>query len=244
MRRSGGEYAWSVVAGAVARVGHAVDVDRREVEDVAGHVATELGRGAQAQALLHHGALGDDDRPRREVVVMEAGVVAGHPADEPDLELIVEAQALEDALGGVVADQMGPRLRIGGQTRDDRAQLGAPQRWRRRSSEQPRRVDPQQRLVVLRGRAGEHGDVGAVHELGGPHRPAHGRDGLRPVRRGLVEQLRARAGPPAPRAPRRVRRAAGRAPPARRRRRAGADGERARCRPTPTTRPAATPCSS
>ena len=82
---------------------------------------------AEPQALLDDGALGDDDRSRREVVVVEAGVVAGHPADEPDLDLVVEAQALEDALGRVVADEVAPALGGGGEAGDDLAQLGATQ---------------------------------------------------------------------------------------------------------------------
>jgi hypothetical protein len=59
--------------------------------------------------------------------MVEAGVVAGHPADEPDLDLVVEAQALEHALGGVVADEMAPAVGGGRHAGDDPAQLGAPE---------------------------------------------------------------------------------------------------------------------
>jgi hypothetical protein len=58
-------------------------------------------------------------------VVVEAGVVPGHPADQPDFDLVVEAQALEDPLRGIVADQMDPRRGVGGQPGDQRAQLSA-----------------------------------------------------------------------------------------------------------------------
>jgi hypothetical protein len=54
-------------------------------------------------------------------------VLTGHPADEPDLDLVVQAQALEDALGRVVADQMAPALGVGGEAGHDAAQLGAPE---------------------------------------------------------------------------------------------------------------------
>ena len=77
--------------------------------------AAQRRRPAQAQALLHDRPLRDDDSPRRQVVVVEAGVVTGHPTDEPDLDLVVQAQALEDALGGVVADEMAPALGVGGE---------------------------------------------------------------------------------------------------------------------------------
>ena len=59
---------------------------------------------------------------------MEAGVVAGHPADQPDLHLVVEAQALEDALRGLVADEVRPRLGVRRERGDDLAQLGALER--------------------------------------------------------------------------------------------------------------------
>ena len=63
---------------------------------------------------------------------METGVVPRHPAYQPDLDLIVEAQALEDALRGVAADAVRPRLGVGGERGDDGAQLGGLERRDRR----------------------------------------------------------------------------------------------------------------
>ena len=103
----------------------AMDVHRGEVEHVAGDVAPDLRLSAQAQALLDDRPLRDDHGARGEIVVMEAGVVPGHPADQPDLDLVVDAQAREDALLGVVADQVLPGLRVGGKPGDQLAQLGA-----------------------------------------------------------------------------------------------------------------------
>jgi hypothetical protein len=53
---------------------------------------------AQAEALLHDGALRNDHRARREIVIVKAGVVSRQPADQPDLDLVVEPQAFEDPL--------------------------------------------------------------------------------------------------------------------------------------------------
>src|SRR3954453_20255550 len=93
-----------------------------KLENVTGHVAAQRRRAAQAQALLHDRPLRDDDRPRREGVIVEAGVLAGHPAAQPDLDLIVQAHALEDALAAVVADETAPTLGVGGEAGHDPAQ--------------------------------------------------------------------------------------------------------------------------
>ena len=152
-----------------------------------GPVAADLRRHAEPQPLLHDGALGRRRPPPTRGRGREAGVVARHPADEPDLDLVVEAQALEDALGGVVADEVAPPP-VGSPAQARRRSRAAPRaRGRRgRSSEKPRRVGPQQRLVVLRDRAAQRARRSRAVR---PRRSAHERDSLWAVGRGLVEEL-------------------------------------------------------
>ena len=70
-----------------ARVDHPVDVARHEVEDVArlvgprGHASKPSGQMRSSRSL----SLDDRDRARGQVVIVEAGVVARHPADQPRL---------------------------------------------------------------------------------------------------------------------------------------------------------------
>jgi len=58
-------------------------------------------------------------------VVVEAGVVAAHPRDDPDVDVAVAPQLLEAAAVGVDADQVPPRTRRRGDLGDEPAQLGA-----------------------------------------------------------------------------------------------------------------------
>ena len=76
-----------------------------------------------ADALLAHGTLDDRDRPAAPVVVVEAGVVPGHPADEPRDGVVRLQQRVEHALRGVVADAVLPQRRARREVRRQVAQL-------------------------------------------------------------------------------------------------------------------------
>ena len=67
--------------------------------------------------LLGHLALHDRDRAARDVVVVEARVVAVRPRDHPHVDVIVAPQLLEVALGRAVAHEPAPLLRLGGDAR-------------------------------------------------------------------------------------------------------------------------------
>ena len=58
-------------------------------------------------------------------MVVEAGVVVLHPADEPDGEVVVADELLVDALGGVVADERAPEVAPLREPRDEVLELGA-----------------------------------------------------------------------------------------------------------------------
>ena len=81
------------------------------------HLAAH-GAAAEHQPVLADRAGDDADRALGEVVVVEARVVVVHPADEPDLDLVVAAQQLVAALARVVLDQVLPRLRLRHQVGD------------------------------------------------------------------------------------------------------------------------------
>jgi hypothetical protein len=104
-------------------VGDAVDVGRAEGERLAG-LGDALGRlAADDQALLPHGAGGNADRARGEVVVVEAGVVVVHPADQPDGDVLVTVQLDVGAGVGAVGDEVLPRLGAGGDIGDEGGEL-------------------------------------------------------------------------------------------------------------------------
>ena len=63
---------------------------------------------AHGQALLEHLTAQDRDGAGGDVVVMEAGVVSRHPADQPALNLGVVDDALEHPLHRVVANEVTP----------------------------------------------------------------------------------------------------------------------------------------
>lgn len=87
-----------------------VDVGGAELEDPAGTEHRGRGGVEQAQALLDDLALEHRDRSGGAVVVVEAGVVAGHPADEPHGHVLVGDEAVERAPVRVVADVGAPEL--------------------------------------------------------------------------------------------------------------------------------------
>ena len=82
----------------VAVLAHAVHVRRVEVERLAGAVAQLARRAAEHEALLDDLALDHRDRAARDVVVVEAGVVAVRPGDHPDVDVVVAPELLEVAL--------------------------------------------------------------------------------------------------------------------------------------------------
>src|ERR687886_57784 len=104
---------------------HAVDVGGVEVEHGAGCVAAREGRPAEHEALFEDRAGDDGDGALRDVVVVEAGVVAVHPRDHPDVEVLVAPELLEAAALGVVGDQRPPCRRPAGEVAHDRAERGA-----------------------------------------------------------------------------------------------------------------------
>jgi hypothetical protein len=79
------------------------------------------------QALLAHGAADDRHGSGGHVVVVKAGVVVVHPADQPRRQVIVAQQLLVDALAGVVLDQMNPQLGPVGELAHEVLELGTRQ---------------------------------------------------------------------------------------------------------------------
>ena len=104
-------------AGDVAVLAHPVDVGRVEVEGLARAMAELARRAAEHEPLLDQLALDHRDRAARDVVVVEAGVVAVRPGDHPDVDVLVAPELLEVALARVVAHQRRQRLRLGGDAR-------------------------------------------------------------------------------------------------------------------------------
>ena len=72
-----------------ARVADAVDVRGREMEALAGRERSIARRSADREALLVHASADDRHGTRRRVVVVKAGVVIVHPADQPSAQVIV-----------------------------------------------------------------------------------------------------------------------------------------------------------
>ena len=109
-----------------AGVAHAMDVRRRRSESCHRRANVALvRRPVDRQTLLAHRAADDRDGARRDVVVVEAGVVVVHPADQPCGQVLVAQQLLIDALAAVVLDQIDPQLRPVGELADERLQLRA-----------------------------------------------------------------------------------------------------------------------
>ena len=94
-----------------------------EVERVAGVVAQDARSPADHEALLDDLALHHRDGAARDVVVVEARVVAVRPRDHPHIHVVVAPQLLEVALAGVVAYQRSPPPRVGGDAGHQLAQL-------------------------------------------------------------------------------------------------------------------------
>ena len=134
-------------------------------------------------------------------MVVEAGVVALHPADQPDRQVLVQHELLEAALLRAVAHQGPPQPGAGGEGGDHRTQLVARQialevvdrhaasSWRSGSAMRAPFSAAATAQSGLGQRAGlDQRPVRAVGELA---HPDHAPDGLRrarPVRGGLVVQ--------------------------------------------------------
>jgi hypothetical protein len=105
-------------------VADTVDRRRREGDPVA-DAQRVADRSPEAQALLAERTRYDGQGAGRAVVVVEAGVVAVRPADQPDAQVLVGVQLDVGALAvGIDAHVVGPELALGGEVRGDRAQLG------------------------------------------------------------------------------------------------------------------------
>ena len=86
--------------------------------------SARLHRAGQRQALLIHGAVHHGDGGGARVVVVEAGVVTGHPAHHVDLHLLVAVKEGVSALLGLVTHEVTPGVRVGGVGEERVAQLG------------------------------------------------------------------------------------------------------------------------
>src|SRR6202453_2493772 len=103
---------------------HTVDIRGGEVKALPHSKATIARRTVDRQALLAHAASDHRDGARGDIVVVKAGVVVVHPADQPRGQVRVGEQLLVDALGVIVVDASDPQLRLRGELGDERLQLG------------------------------------------------------------------------------------------------------------------------
>ncbi len=152
-----------------ARVAHTVDVGGGEVKALGGPKNTIARRSVDRQALLAHAPADHGDRARGDVVVVKAGVVVVHPADQPSGQVRVGEQLLVDALGVVVVDAADPQLRPLGELGDEgsaapgqsgHGRAGAEQGERgshRRASTLAGRCQPKARAVASASRSQSSG---------------------------------------------------------------------------------------
>src|ERR671914_2476491 len=98
-----------------------MDVRRLEIEGLAGAVAATTRRAAHGQTLLDQLPRHDRDGPAGEVVVVEPGVVAVLPGDDPDVHVVVAPELGEVAVLGIEIDEVSPRGCIGGDLGDQPA---------------------------------------------------------------------------------------------------------------------------
>src|SRR4051794_32289707 len=119
MNRDGGAVTGVHDAGGVRRGG------RERVPP--GHRARRLGP-TQHETVLPDGSARDGHGAGGEVVVVEPGVVVLHPADEPDLDVLVADELLVGARLWVVMDAPGPQVGPGGHVGGQPAQLGLVER--------------------------------------------------------------------------------------------------------------------
>ncbi len=109
--------------GIAAAVANAMYVRSREVEGRAGGERPCLWLAADRQALLADVAADDGHGAGRDVVVVKAGVLLVHPADQPRGHVRVAEQLVVDALSRVVPDELDPQLRSVGELAHERLQL-------------------------------------------------------------------------------------------------------------------------
>ena len=111
-------------SGRVSGMADAVDVGSPEVERLAMHEPARHRRTTEHEPFLGHLAADHGHGAGGQVVIVEAGVVIVHPADQPDRELVVAQQLLVDAALGVVLDEMRPARRLLREAPHDRDELG------------------------------------------------------------------------------------------------------------------------
>ena len=103
---------------------HVVDVRRAEREraPLAEHRGRRRDR-PDAQPPLGERPVDDGDGATTAIVVVEAGVLEPRPADQPDLEVLVEVESRVDALDGGVRHPAPPQLGPQGERTDHRLEL-------------------------------------------------------------------------------------------------------------------------
>src|SRR5215218_5532263 len=111
--------------GRIAVLTHAMDVRGVEVERLALLVPQPVRGAAEDHALLDDLPLDDGDGARGHVVVVVARVVAVHPGDHPHVDVIVAPELLEVASRDPAPDESAPPRGVGGDARDELAQLAA-----------------------------------------------------------------------------------------------------------------------
>src|ERR1700730_688986 len=100
--------------------------------------ATRL--AVECEALLAHLSADHRDGTGGRVMVVTAGVVSVHPADQPRAQVIVEEQLLVAAPCPVVSDQVDPELRPVGELGDEAPQLGYREIAPTRTSDRAERI--------------------------------------------------------------------------------------------------------
>ena len=188
-----------------------MDVGRVEVERLAEAAAQLARRPAHDEALLDDLALHDGDGAVRDVVVVEARVVAAGPGDDPDVDVVVAPELLEVALRRVAAHERAPLPRIGGDPGHQLAQLARVEIALERGDARDRGHARTSVVAVLSSRAGlrrrsavctaspsgssarrDDGTVGAVDEPVDADLAQHRIDGARAIGGDVEEDVRDR----------------------------------------------------
>src|SRR4051812_49331698 len=97
----------------------AMDVGRAEAERRTRLIRPGNRRTAECEPILGDRPRDDGDGAAGEIVVVEAGVVLVHPADQPDRDLVVALQLDVDPLLARVPDETLPAPGVGGEVEDE-----------------------------------------------------------------------------------------------------------------------------
>ena len=147
------------------------------------------------EVVLEQAALDHGDRARRDVVVVEAGVVLGRPAQQPDVDVGVTVQRDVDAVVVAEREVVPPQPGLRREASRQAAQLLLVEVPPGQARERQRRRG---RREVL-GLSGGHGGV-LGHELGGGdgrgHATASHASSIPSTRRGLSTRIRRAAAAP------------------------------------------------